>query len=122
MLGPDTLFPRREDAIGIQSILDPLLQPQQCMIIPVVGLEGAERTWMLYCQGCHAEGISEHPGTLRLSHTRGLDKSAIRGRKDLSPEYIREVVRKGYLEMVGFRPTEITDEQLEELIQFIRGE
>lgn len=85
-------------------------------------LEGAEETWAFYCQGCHAAGVAEHPATLRLHYTRGADKAAIKGRKDLTPEYIREVVRKGYLEMVGFRPTEITDPQLEELIKFIREE
>ena len=85
-------------------------------------LQGAERTWVFYCQGCHESGTSEHPGTLRLSHTRGEGKAAIRGRKDLHPDYIRQVVRQGYLEMVGFRNTEITDEALDELIRYIREE
>lgn len=85
-------------------------------------LEGAERTWTLYCKGCHEAGTAEHPATLRLHYTRGPEKASIKGRKDLTPEYLKEVVRKGYLEMVGFRQTEITDAQLDELIRFIREE
>lgn len=83
-------------------------------------LEGAERTWAFYCEGCHAAGIEEHPGTLRLSYTRSPELAAIRGRQDLTPEYLRQVVRMGYLEMVGFRKTEISDSELEALIKFIR--
>jgi len=83
-------------------------------------LEGAERTWAFYCEGCHAAGIEEHPATLRLSYTRSPELAAIRGRQDLTPEYLRQVVRLGYLEMVGFRKTEISDSELEALIKFIR--
>lgn len=81
---------------------------------------GAERTWAFYCEGCHAAGIEEHPGTLRLSYTRSPELAAIRGRQDLTPEYLRQIVRMGYLEMVGFRKTEISDDELEALIKFIR--
>lgn len=83
-------------------------------------LEGAERTWAFYCEGCHAAGIEEHPATLRLSYTRSPELAAIRGRQDLTPEYLRQVVRMGYREMVGFRKTEIDDAELEALIKFIR--
>lgn len=83
-------------------------------------LEGAERTWAFYCEGCHAAGIEEHPGTLRLSYTRSPELAAIRGRQDLTPQYLRQIVRMGYLEMVGFRKTEISDDELEALIKFIR--
>ena len=86
----------------------------------IVKLEGAERTWAFYCQGCHAAGIEEHPGTLRLSYTRGAELASIRGRQDLAPAYLRQVVRNGFLEMVGFRKTEISDAELEALIKFIR--
>ena len=84
-------------------------------------LAGAERTWAFYCEGCHAAGIEEHPGTLRLSYTRSPELAAIKGRQDLTPEYLRQVVRMGYREMVGFRKTEISDSQLEVLIRFIRN-
>ena len=79
-----------------------------------------EKTWALYCEGCHAAGTGEHPGTLRLSYTRGAELEAIKGRKDLTPEYLRQVVRMGFLEMVGFRKTEISDQELEALIDYIR--
>lgn len=83
-------------------------------------LEGAERTWAFYCEGCHAAGIEEHPATLRLSYTRSPELAAIQGRQDLTPAYLRQVVRMGYREMVGFRKTEIDDAELEALIKFIR--
>ena len=83
-------------------------------------LTGAERTWAFYCEGCHAPGIEEHPATLRLSYTRGKELAAIQGRQDLTPDYLRHVVRFGFREMVGFRQTEISDAELEELIEFIR--
>lgn len=79
-----------------------------------------ERVWQLYCVECHAPG-GGHPGTMMLAEKKGAQQSVILGREDLTPEYIEVVVRTGLLEMTPFRPTEITDEELAALAEYVRS-
>jgi len=74
----------------------------------------------LYCAACHNPGPG-HPATYMLGIKRGKEKAVIKGREDLAPEYIANVVRGGLLEMAPFRPTEISDENLKALIAYIRS-
>lgn len=78
-----------------------------------------ETLWRLYCVECHAPGAG-HPGTMMLAEKKGEAQSAILGREDLTAEYITVTVRGGLLEMAPFRPTEITDEELAALAEYIR--
>lgn len=78
-----------------------------------------ETVWKLYCMECHAPGVG-HPGTMMLAEKKGEAQSVILGREDLTEEYIAVTVRGGLLEMAPFRPTEITDEELTALAQYIR--
>ncbi len=74
----------------------------------------------LYCAECHNPGDG-HPATYMLGTKWGQEKAVIKGRDDLAPEYIANVVRGGLLEMAPFRPTEISDEDMKALIAYIRN-
>ncbi|MDD3675089.1 c-type cytochrome [Thauera propionica] len=78
-----------------------------------------EKTWRLFCEGCHKPG-PEAPGTRVLAARLGWDKAPLKGRQDLDPGYVKHVVRHGLIEMAPLRPTDITDEELDALIAYLR--
>lgn len=71
-----------------------------------------------YCISCHGRG-GGHPGTQNLAYLRGAEKAALADRGDLTPEYVRIMVRFGRGLMPGFRPSEISDEELKVLAEFL---
>ncbi len=78
-----------------------------------------EKTYGLFCEGCHKPG-TEGPGTRVLAARLGWDKAPLKGRQDLDPTYVKQVVRHGLIEMAPLRPTDITDEELDALITYLR--
>jgi mono/diheme cytochrome c family protein len=70
------------------------------------------------CAVCHAPG-REHPGTQRLAELRGAARAVLEKRTDLDPDYIRHVVRHGLVEMPPWRPTELDDASLTQLVQYL---
>lgn len=70
------------------------------------------------CSPCHAAG-TDHPGTMRLAQSRGAAKAVLEQRSDLDPGYIRYVVRHGLIEMPPWRPSELDDAALEQLVQYL---
>jgi mono/diheme cytochrome c family protein len=70
------------------------------------------------CVFCHAAGPG-HPGTQELAVKHSNGKALIQGRSDLTPIYIRTVVRNGLIEMPPFRPSEISDRDLDALIRYL---
>lgn len=90
---------------------------QQEKLAPVA-ISGAD-VYRRWCAACHAPGPN-HPGTQALEFIHGgKSPAALIDRRDLAPEYLRLVVRKGIANMPPFRPTEISDEQLEALASWI---
>ncbi|HEY0674839.1 MAG TPA: cytochrome c [Immundisolibacter sp.] len=85
-----------------------------------VGERSGEELFVLFCRACHAPG-ADHPGTLKLSQTKGEAQSVILNRQDLPGEYIAHVVRNGLLGMPPLRPTDITDEELTRLVEYVRA-
>lgn len=73
-----------------------------------------------YCAGCHDAGPA-HPGTMLLKQL-GREHAPLVGRPDLDPAYVRAVVRNGLIEMPPFRPTELTEAQLDAVIAHINRE
>ena len=71
-----------------------------------------------YCVHCHAPG-TRHPGSAMLAALKGEEMSVIKGRPDLTSEYIKTIVRSGLIEMPPFRPTEITDAELTSLAEYV---
>lgn len=85
------------------------------------GLNDGKTLYELYCMACHGQGPG-HPGTMRLQERVGAEQAALLDRDNLPPEYIKLVVREGFKLMPPFRPSEITDRQLDELAAYISGE
>ena len=73
------------------------------------------------CLSCHAAGPG-HPGTMRLAIRLGEEKSVLTERTDLNAEYVKVIVRQGILLMPPFRPSEITDDELEALAIYLTPE
>lgn len=71
-----------------------------------------------YCIACHDRGVG-HPGTQNLAYRYGPEKAALADRDNLTPEYVRIMVRFGRGLMPGFRPSEISDEQLKLLADYL---
>lgn len=90
------------------------------MIHPLRAEEVAtgERVFQQWCIHCHGEDNSG-PGTLRLAWDRGMERSLLTERDDLDGEYIRVVVRRGLDEMPSFRITEISEAELNALVDFL---
>lgn len=86
---------------------------------PVAPSREPEALWSRYCASCHDPGEGR-PGTMMLGVKKGEDQALIMGREDLPAEYIQTIVRGGLLEMAPFRPTEISDDELTALAEWIR--
>ena len=71
-----------------------------------------------YCADCHDDGEGR-PGTMRLTARMGAEKSVLTTRADLAPEYVKVIVRNGLGMMPAFRPTEVTDADLDALAAYI---
>ena len=71
-----------------------------------------------YCIACHDRGVG-HPGTQNLAYRYGPEKAALADRDNLTPEYVRIMVRFGRGLMPGFRSSEISDEQLKLLADYL---
>jgi len=85
-----------------------------------VSYETGEELYNHYCFHCHSEGDGK-PGAAMLAQKHGEEKSIIKGRQDLPVEYIKTVIRDGLLEMPPFRFTEISDDQLELIAEYVRS-
>ena len=81
-------------------------------------VRSGEQIYQRHCQACHDPGAG-HPATLLLGQKHGVEKAVIKGRKDLNRVYVKTIVRGGLLEMPPFRPTEITDAELDVIAEFI---
>ena len=79
--------------------------------------DGAEN-YALKCAGCHDPGPG-HPGTMLLEQL-GREVPALIGRKDLELDYLKSVVRHGLVEMPPFRPTELSDQEIAEIYDYIK--
>jgi len=71
-----------------------------------------------WCAECHAAGVG-HPGAQQLERLRGAKLALLEARTDLAPEFIRYVVRHGQNAMPPYRPSEISDAQLDEIAQYL---
>jgi mono/diheme cytochrome c family protein len=78
------------------------------------------------CAPCHAAGIGDDgramlPGTdaLRIKY-RGSLPELIEQRTDLTAEAIRTFVRRGTWSMPPFRPTEVTERDIEDIAAYLR--
>lgn len=104
----------RPSSTATETTPTPQPPPAQVALDPNAGQQVYEH----YCVHCHAAGPG-HPGTDMLAALYGEEKALIKGREDLNKEYVKTIVRNGLLEMAPFRPTEITDAELEALAEYV---
>jgi (+)-pinoresinol hydroxylase len=75
----------------------------------------AAKIYQQWCAACHAPGIT-HPGTHALiAKYAGRKSGVITEWTDLTPDYVRVLVRTGISVMPHFRKTEISDAELDAL-------
>jgi (+)-pinoresinol hydroxylase len=80
-----------------------------------------------YCAACHGDGGGDEseaaaalPGTLALRlKYQGTTPALLEQRTDLSAQSIRAFIRNGVASMPPFRPTEVTDEDIEAIAEFL---
>lgn len=73
-----------------------------------------------WCAPCHAPGPG-HPGTqsLQVKYRDVNTPPVLEDREDLTPEFVKTIVRTGIMSMAPFRKTEITDTELEEITAYL---
>jgi mono/diheme cytochrome c family protein len=77
------------------------------------------KVYQKWCAPCHAPGIT-HPGTHALmAKYAGQKSGVITEWPDLTPDYVRTMVRTGISVMPQFCKTEITDAELGALAEFV---
>jgi len=73
-----------------------------------------------WCAACHDPGAG-HPGTLRMAGDYGEGMAVLLAKPDITPDLVRYAVRNGFNMMPPFRATEITDEELDRLADYVAG-
>lgn len=82
-----------------------------------------QQVYERWCSHCHDPGTGPHPGTQMLALSRGSEYSVIKENDYLPPDYIKTVVRNGLQMMPPFRTTDISDDELEALADYLgKGE
>ena len=90
--------------------------------------EHGEVVYEKWCLHCHGDTVTEPgmfpslplPGTAALGvKYRGELPPVLTDRADLTPEFIRTVVRGGLFGMPITRKTEINDQELEDIIAYL---
>jgi mono/diheme cytochrome c family protein len=83
---------------------------------------GAPRGYLEFqntCSVCHG-AMPERPGTRALAAKyKGSEPALLEERTDLSPEFIRLIVRRGITVMPPFRKTEVSDADLDAIIAYL---
>lgn len=80
-----------------------------------------EDLYQQWCAGCHDPGPG-HPGTMRMEGDFGAENSVLRDMQAINRPLIHFAVRQGFQMMPPFRPTEITDEELDRIADYILEE
>lgn len=91
-------------------------------------LDRGEAVYERECLSCHGPGRgnpgeTHKPGTSALLvKYNGQLPALLTERTDLAPEYIRHVIRNGISLMAHYRKTEISDDELEDLVLFLTAD
>ena len=95
------------------------------LIVPVAGSAqssspaspaSGEALYRERCGLCHAAGGT---GAFMLERRLGKARALLAERSDLTPEYVRQVVRHGLQSMPRFTRVELTDAELAAVAQFL---
>lgn len=87
--------------------------------VPTDGPRGFKE-FEIYCSSCHAQGPEARPGTEALrAKYKGQRPALLSERTDLTPEYVKAMVRNGVSIMPFFRKTEISDAALDSIAAYL---
>ena len=78
-----------------------------------------ERIYVDKCEYCHGDGVQKGGTFVLEARYEGAVPGLLTERTNLTPEYISAVVRTWTNGMAPFRPTEISDSELEALVAFL---
>ena len=83
-----------------------------------------KKVFVRWCQGCHeplpGHGWDPPAGTYTLQQRyQGKLPAELEKRTDLDPAYIRTLVRQGLNVMTRFRKTEVTDQDLDDVVAYL---
>jgi mono/diheme cytochrome c family protein len=92
---------------------------QEAPVSPSVLLARGEEIFVYWCQPCHGpEPIK--PGTAALAAKyQGTIPAPLTERSNLTPEFVKLMVRQGLSMMPFFRPTEISNADLDALAAYL---
>ena len=80
--------------------------------------QDGEAIYEKHCSHCHSPGMN-FPGTHQLTKTRGEDNGVLIERNNLVDVYVKTIVRNGLNGMPTFKPTQITESELDALAAFL---
>jgi len=80
--------------------------------------QDGEAVYEKHCSHCHTPGMN-YPGTHQLTKTRGEDNGVLVERDNLVDVYVKTIVRNGLNGMPTFKPTQISESQLDALAEFL---
>ena len=93
-----------------------------CLLSGLVSLatysQDGEAIYQANCSHCHDPGMN-NPGTQQLTKTRGEENGVLIDRDNLVDVYVKTIVRNGLNGMPTFKPTQITDGELDALAEFL---
>lgn len=75
-----------------------------------------EAVFLARCQYCH---IQLGPGTITLARRLGPEQALLANRTDLTEGYIKTVVRRGLNTMPPLTRVEVSDEELDLIVQYL---
>jgi (+)-pinoresinol hydroxylase len=92
--------------------------------LPAADAQDGKAVFVRWCQGCHeampGSGFDPPAGTYTLQQRyQGRLPAEIEKRTDITAAQIRSLVRHGINVMTPFRKTEITDQQLDDLVAYL---
>jgi mono/diheme cytochrome c family protein len=111
-----------------QDASSPIASWSRAKAVPEIGATPAERGAAVFnnwCSACHGRDTERNnaPGTLSLRHKyRGELPPALEDRTDLTADLVRFYVRNGVATMPFFRPTEVSDEDLDALATYLASD
>lgn len=89
-----------------------------CLSAFTVNAQDGQAIFRKNCSACHAPGMN-NPGTQQLTKTRGEANGVLEERDNLVPVYVKTIVRNGLNAMPTFKPSQITDKELDALAAYL---
>jgi mono/diheme cytochrome c family protein len=88
------------------------------MVASAIHAQEGEGVYQRHCSWCHDPGMN-NPGTQQLTKTRGEANGILIDRDNLVDIYVKTIVRQGLNAMPAFKPTQITESELDALAAFL---